>query len=91
MANYPNKPWSDNQETELFPGVKFRYNAAAGIWTRKKDVRTASDSDAFEQRYNTDKSTIESRITTLESQPVALDSDQIINIVSSMSFDFETF
>ena len=92
MANYPSRPWTNNQTAELYPGVTFRYNAANKLWSQEEAVRTASDSDAFEARYNADKGNLQSRITALESNPSGdMDSEQVMNVVSGMNFDFETY
>ena len=92
MANYPNKPWSNNQTAEIYPGVNFKYNAESGVWTQHAEVQTSADSDAFEARYNSDKGHLAARISALESNPTGgLDSEQVLNIVSNLSFDFETF
>ena len=92
MANYPNKPWSNNQTAELYPGVTFKYNAESGFWTQFTEVKTAADSDAFETRYNSDKGQLSARITALESNPSGgMDSEQVMNVVNSMNFDFDTY
>ena len=43
MANYPNKPWTHNQEAEIFPGTTFRYDSDQGLWSQILELPYDSD------------------------------------------------
>lgn len=40
---YPSKPWTNNQEYEIFPGKMYRFDSAQNVWVRINTVVTDSE------------------------------------------------
>ena len=51
---YPNKPWSNNQEYEIFPGQLYRYNLSSSTWVRLPSIVTDNELEANNAELDSD-------------------------------------
>ena len=74
--SYPSKPWSHNQQHEVFPGKLFAYDSDSKVWARVDDMVDDSELNETVNKITVDR---DSDISNLSDK--VLDSDGISKII----------